>query len=251
VSKYNTAKLIWFCHSQQEQSVSKPIILVNFSVPPDVAPEFTAFFQHEFLPVMMRESPQLTNVRRYEEFGVGASLRWYNKQYLTIYQLADDEAVARADSIFENAAVESVMKRFREWNEKCLRNFSRITFVPTWAHNRRTTDDFSGPFFMWQLEMKSELDAAFQQWYQDDYLPLQIADIPTWSGCRRYTSHASDQIRHLTIFETADEPALARSVEDLRASHRIQANYEWQRRVEHAVIWQDATSFRPIMRLPD
>lgn len=199
----------------------------------------------------MQASPELDSIRRYEEFGVGASLRWYNKQYLTIYQLVDEEAVTRADAIFQSAAVESVVKRFREWKEKSLRNFSRITFVQTWAHKRRTADDFSGPFFLWQHEMKPELDADFQKWYQDEYLPLQIADIPTWSGCRRYTSHATEQVRRLTIFETADEPALARSEEDLRAPHRIQANYEWQRRVEAAVTWHDASSFRPILRLPD
>lgn len=231
--------------------MSKPIILVNFSVPPDVAPEFTTFYHHEFLPCIARESADVANIRRYEEFGVGASLRWYNKQYLTIYQLVDEEAVARADSIFQNTAVEGVIKQFRQWKDKSLRNFSRITFVPGWAHKRRTADEFSGPFFLWQLEMKPELDAEFQKWYQDEYLPLQIADIPTWSNCRRYKSHASDQTRHLTIFETADEQTLARSVEDLRAPHRIQANFEWQRRVEPAVSWHDASSFRPIFRFPD
>jgi hypothetical protein len=231
--------------------MSRPLILVNFSVPQDVAPKFTAFYHHEFLPRIMEHSPDIHNIRRFEEFGVGASLRWYNKQYLTIYQLKDSDAVAQSDAIFQNAGVEAVVKRFREWKDSSLRNFSRITFVPRWTHKRQTADDFSGPMFVWQHELKSEFDAQFQKWYQEEYLPLQIADIPSWSGCRRYISHGTEQTRHLTIFETTNEETLARAHEDLRSPHRIDANYEWQRRVEPAVIWHDATSFRPYYRWPD
>ena len=231
--------------------MSKPFILVNFSVPPDVTPQFTEFYQHEFLPAVMAASPEIANIRRYEEFGVGGTLRWYNKQYLTIYQLVDEKAIARADAIFQNTAVQSVVAKFREWKDRSLRNFSRMTFTPTWSHKRQTEELFSGPFFLWQLEMKPELDAEFQKWYQNEYLPLQVAEIPTWSSARRYQSHGTEQPRHLTFFETANEPNLLRALEDLRSAHRIQANYDWQKRVEPAVTWQDATSFRPIYRWPD
>jgi len=101
------------------------------------------------------------------------------------------------------------------------------------------------------LEMKPELDAGFQQWYEQDYLPLQVAEIPTWVGCRRYTSVGTQQSRHLTVFETSDETTLSRSLQDLRAVHRIEQNLEWQKRVEPAVTWQDASTFRPIFRWPD
>lgn len=231
--------------------MSKPLIVVNFSVPPDVAPEFTAFYHHEFLPHMAKHTPEIHSIRRYEEFGVGASLRWYNKQFLTIYQLADESAIVRSDAIFETAAVENAVKRFRDWKGKSLRNFSRMTFVPTWKHKRQIGDEFSGPMFVWQHELKPELDADFQKWYEDEYLPLQIADIPTWSSCRRYRSHGVEQVRHLTVFETTSEDTLSRCQDDLRSAHRIQANYEWQRRVEPAVLWHDATSFRPYFRWPD
>jgi hypothetical protein len=68
---------------------------------------------------------------------------------------------------------------------------------------------------------------------------------------RRYQSVGATPVRHLTFFETAHEPGLMRSLEDLRSNHRIEQNYEWQKRVEPAVSWQDASSFRPIYRLPD
>lgn len=224
---------------------------MNFSVPPDLAPEFTRFYHHEFLPTVASESPEVANIRRYEEFGVGGSLRWYNKQYLTIYQLTDLQSTDKADLIFQRPGVKQVVGHFRDWKEKSLRNFSRLTFVPTWTHARNDGEPFLGPFFLWQLEMKPEMDAEFQEWYQNKYLPLQIADIPTWRHASRYASRGAERLRHLTIFESAGEPELIRSIEDLRAAHRIQENYQWQRRVEAAVTWQDASSFRPIFRWPD
>jgi hypothetical protein len=231
--------------------MTHPMMLVSFSVPPDVTPEFTRFYHHEFLPQILHNSPELANIRRYEEFGVAGTLRWYNKQYLTFYQFVDDAAVKSADELFQRAKVESVVKRFREWKEKSLFNFDRRIFMPTWRHKRQTGQDFDGPFFLWQTEMKPKLDEEFVEWYEKTYLPLQVADLPTWSSVRRYSNTTADQTRRLTLFECANEPALLRSLEDLRSAHRIQENYDWQKRVEAAVTWQDVTSFRPIYRAPD
>ncbi len=98
--------------------------------------------------------------------------------------------------------------------------------------------------------MRPEVDVEFQEWYEQQYLPLQIAEIPTWSGAVRYKSAGREPIRHLTFFETADETTLVRCLTDLRAASRIEDNYEWQNRVEPGVSWHDATSFRPIFRFP-
>jgi hypothetical protein len=144
-----------------------------------------------------------------------------------------------------------VLKQFKEWKEKSIFNFSRITFERSWTHKRQDAEPFSGPFFLWQLEMQPEHDLEFQRWYENEYLPLQVADIPTWSSVRRYQSQGQTPVRHLTLFEAAHEPALTRSIEDLRSNHRIEQNYEWQKRVEPAVSWHDASSFRAIYRWPD
>ncbi len=123
--------------------MESPIILINFSVNPDAEAEFNRFYQHEFLPKLLKSSPEIKNIRRYEEFGVGGSLRWYNKQFLTIYQLTGAEAITKADAIFERPEVSDVVTRFREWKEKSIRNFTRITFEHTWSHSRKPAE---GPF---------------------------------------------------------------------------------------------------------
>lgn len=230
--------------------MTKAIHLVQFSVLPEKESEFNAFYHQQFLPQLHKHSPELDRIRRYEESGVGGTLRWYHKQFLTIYELKSG-AGENIDQIFERPTVQEVVKQFRTYKESALHNFSRITFQPTWAHQRQLTPSFDGPFFLWQLEMKPEMDAEFQRWYEEQYLPLQIAEIPTWTGARRFRSEKKEPVRHLTFFETRDETALARSLTDLRGGNRIEQNYEWQRRVEPAVVWHDATSFRPIYRWPD
>jgi hypothetical protein len=236
-----------------EEDMQNPIMVINFSVNPDAEPEFNQFYHGTFIPRLVKFSPEILNVRRYEESGVGGSLRWYNKQFLTIYQLKDEESLAQTDAIFERAAVVDTVKEFRQWKDKALRNFSRINFDCTWIHGRQPQDGAfaARPFFLWQLEMKPDLDADFQKWYENDYLPLQVAEIPSWVGAVRYASVGRDPIRHLTFFETADEANLSRALMDLRAPHRIEQNYQWQQRVDPAVTWHDATCFRPIYRWPD
>jgi hypothetical protein len=233
--------------------MASPIMLVNFSVAPDVETAFTKFYHHEFLPTVLSHSPEIKNVRRYEEFAFGGAARWYNKQVLTIYQLAGAEAMANSDVIFARDEVKAVVNKFREWKEKSLRNFSRITFAPSWSHARTPHEGpFVGrPFFLWQLEMRPEADAEFQKWYEQTYLPLQIAEIPTWSGAVRYKSVEREPLRHLTVFEADNEAVLSRCLVDLRSAHRIEANLDWQQRVEPFVSWHDASSFRPIFRWPD
>src|SRR5215472_17309155 len=199
--------------------MSSAIMLVVFSVPPDQEAEFHHFYHRRFLPKLLEESPAIKNVRRYEEFGLGGSGRWYNKQFLTIYQMSDLPEAKDSDSIFANPAVADVLKEFNEWKERALGNFSRISFEQTWSHPRKPHNGpfCSRPFFLWQLEMKPEFDADFQKWYEDDYLPLQVAEIPTWDGALRYQSVGREQIRRLTFFESSDESTLTRCLTDLRS----------------------------------
>ncbi|SRR5579885_1001592 len=233
--------------------MGNPLLVINFTVPPEVEPEFNRFYHYSFLTAVLEKSPEIINIRRYEEFGIGGSLPWHNKQYLTIYQLAGDDAMSKVDGIFDRPAVCQVVKEFREWKDRSLRNFSRITYRQTWTHARKPAEGaFAGrPFFLWQLEMTPELDKQFQDWYEQSYLPLQVAEIPTWAGVVRYESVGREPVRHLTFFEANDEAGLLRCLTDLRAAHRIEQNNEWQKRVEPALTWHDATSFRPIFRMPD
>lgn len=70
-------------------------MVVSLSVPPEKEAEFNAFYQHTFLAAMLRDCPEIRSIRRYEEMGTSGTLRWYDKQFLTIYEMASDERWTR------------------------------------------------------------------------------------------------------------------------------------------------------------
>lgn len=234
-------------------ALSNPIMFVSFSIAPDLEVDFTRFYQREFLPVLLRHSPQILNVRRFEEFGVSASLSWYGRQFLTIYELRSDDVMDNIDEVFANENLREVVDTFRSWKDRAIKNFVRRNYRNTWRHARGAEHKatFSGPLFLWQTEMKPAYDSDFQNWYEDDYLPVQVAEIPTWTEARRYKSVGGDTTRHLTVFECANEGQLERSLLDLRGPNRLEQNQIWHTKVMEAVSWQAASSFRPTYRWPD
>lgn len=231
---------------------ANPIMLITLSVAPEKEGEFNEFYHHRFLPAILNTAPEITTIRRYEELNISGSLRWYNKQFITIYEFANQDDVGKADEIFQRDSIKDLVTEFQNWKTNDLRNFSRVTYMPRWEHARMPADGRFGsrPFLLWSLEMKPEMDEEFQNWYENQYLPLQVADIPGWAACRRYTSVGRTPTRHITLFEALDESVLMKCLNDLRALHRTGQNREWKRRVDPAVEWHDATSFSCIYRRP-
>lgn len=231
---------------------ANPIMLITLAVAPEKEGEFNEFYHHRFLPGMLLSAPEIKTIRRYEELNVSGSLRWYNKQYITIYELENREVIDKSDEIFQRSGVKDLVTEFQNWKTNDLKNFSRISYLPRWEHERMPADGRFGnrPFLLWSLEMKAELDDQFQNWYENQYLPLQIADIPGFVAVRRYSSVGKSPVRHLTIFEAQDESALLKCLNDLRALHRTGQNREWKRRLDPAVSWHEATSFSCFYRRP-
>lgn len=221
-------------------------MVITLGVTPEKEGEFNEFYNHRFLPALLASAPEISSIRRYEEINPGGTLRWYTKQYLTIYELKNEESVNNADEVFLRPGLRELITEFQTWKKNDLRNFSRISYLQRWEYDRKPSDGNYGsrPLLLWSVELKPEFDAGFQDWYENQYLPLQLADIPEWCAARRYTSVARDQTRHLTFFESPDENELTRSMLSLRALHRVSQNREWKRRVDAQAIWHDATGFR-------
>jgi len=231
---------------------ANPIMVITLSVAPEKEGEFNEFYHHRFLPRILTSAPEIASIRRYEELNVSGSLKWYNKQYVTIYEFANREGIERSDAIFQRTEMKDLVTEFGNWKTNDLRNFSRISYNPRWEHERIPIDGrfANRPFLIWSHEMKPQYDEQFQDWYENNYLPLQVADMPNWVAVRRYSGVNREPLRHLTLFEAADETTLMKSLKDLRALHRTSQNREWKRRVDAAVDWHDATSFTCIYRRP-
>ena len=227
---------------------SKPLMIISLAVSPEKAGEFNAFYHHRFLPGILASSPQVESIKRYEEMDTRGVVKLQTKQYLTLYEMRDETSLKNSDTIFQQEGMRDLVTEFQAWKSNDLRNFSRLSFKPGWTHVKPGAEiPFSGrPLILWSVETKPEHDEEFNSWYESEYLPLQIADVPGWCAVRRYETEGSSPKRWLTFFESPDESALERSVNDQQALHRINLNRQWKRLVDTHTCWHEVASYRCI-----
>jgi len=227
-------------------------MMVTLRIAPAQEAAFNDFYHHRYIPKLLQIAPEIDAVWRYEEFGVVGSLRWFNKQFVTLYQLAEGVTPDLIESALERPGREAEKEEWGRWKESDLRDVERTCYREIYRHRREA---FGGPFasrphFRVSVETKPERTEAFNEWYHTVYLPKIIGDVPAWSSCRRYESVGRKPVRVHTIYEAESAAGLDEAFGLMRAPHRYESNADWDRWVGDAIAWQDATSFRPILRYP-
>jgi hypothetical protein len=238
--------------------MTNEMIVVCLTVAPEDEAEFTDFYHHRYIPKLLGLFPEIASVRRYVEHNVDGTLRYYAKQQLTFYKLADGVDGTRCVAELKTrAGREAEIIEWAAWAKDRLRGLeSACPYRQRYEHRRTPPNGtfFDGPFFMVSVETRPESKERFERWYEEIYLPRNVADVPLWSGCRRYESVGRSPGRQLTIYETADTESLAGALEQMRAPHRMAENAswkDWDSGVDPAIVNEDATSFRPVFRYPD
>jgi hypothetical protein len=235
---------------------AKPLMIVSLTVDPEKEAEFNSFYHHRYIPKLLSVVPEIVSARRYEEFNVEGSLRWYVRQYLTIYEIASDDAIPAAIEGLGRPGREAEREEWERWSTSHLHKIERHCYRARYAHRRTPPDGaFAGrPFFMVSVELREEARVDFDRWYESEYLPANLAEVPTWAACRRYSSVDRVPARHLTIYEAPSSAGLSECLGLMRAPWRLAENASWQRwdrGTGPAISWEDAASFRPIYRFPD
>lgn len=234
------------------------LIVVCLAVAPEDEAEFTAFYHHRYIPKLMSLFPEIASARRYVEHNVDGTLRYYAKQQMTLYQLREDADATDVLAEFSTrSGREAERSEWAHWAKHRLHNLQpACVYRERYTHPRTPPNGgvFVGPFFMVSVETRPELKDRFEHWYERTYLPCNVADVPLWSGCRRYESVGRAPRRQLTIYEAADTTSLAGALEQMRAPHRMAENAswkDWDTGTDPAILDEDATSFRQILRYPD
>lgn len=234
------------------------MIVVSLTVAPEDEADFTDFYHHRYIPKLLALFPEIDSARRYVEHNVDGSLRYYAKQQLTFYHLAQDvDATSLMKELKTRAGREAERTEWATWSEHRLRNLeSACVYRQRYVHRRTPPNSlsFSGPFFMVSVETRPESKERFERWYEETYLPCNVADVPLWTGCRRYESIGRSPGRQLTIYEAADTASLSGALEQMRAPHRMAQNAswkDWDSGADPAILDEDATSFRQVFRYPD
>jgi len=252
-------------------STSAPLMIVSFSVDAAKQADFDRFYHHQFLPKLLSISPEIKNIARYQADGVTAA-NTVAGQYLTVYELANSDALKQTEQIFERTGFAEELAQFKEWKKSALTNFSRTNYQPIYEHERRSFNGHFGrcPMLFFSSEMKIQDADAFRQWYQLSYLPRLMADVPTISGCRRYSAWSNSSpeasgdkssgdkpsskdkaVQYITVMESVDEITLSHSIERMAVPHRSVENEGMQKWLDSAVSFTATNTFRPIFCLPE
>lgn len=237
---------------------SKAIIIVSLGVTAEKEAEFNEFYHHNYIPTLMKVIPEIESARRYQEHNVDGTLRYYNKQFLTIYECSSGvNAQLVLNAVKERPGREKEKKEWDKFKTNGLQHVeSACIYTQRYQHPRGMGNDHFGshPFFMVSVEVIPEKMIIFDDWYEKIYLPRNLADVPTWTACCRYTSQGRATSRQLTLYEAQDLSSLQQSLELMRAPHRLKENASWKQwdtGSNPAITWEDATSFKPIFRFPD
>ncbi|GAB4184678.1 MAG: hypothetical protein Tsb0015_00960 [Simkaniaceae bacterium] len=223
------------------------LIIDQIRIAPKEEAAFNAFLHHEYLPALLK-NPEISCIRRYEEFGTKGSLAWFNKSFLTIYELSSAQNL---DDLTKEIP-EKLQMEMRKYQTEKFRFFSRNRYREIYVHERKAINGPFGsrPFFVVTVEAEGQKQKEFQTWYDEKYLPKTMADIPMWCACRRYASVGRQPAHYHTIYEAENIWDLERGFELLRAAYRFGSNTEWESWVGPAITFQNAASFQPIFRRP-
>lgn len=230
----------------------KPIMVVGLRIAPEKEADFNEFYHHRYIPQLLKVIPEFVSARRYEEYGVAGSLQWFTKRFLTISEFASEAAIETGLDGLTRPGREAEREEWDRWKASELKDLTRVVYHETYRHEREQWGGSFGnrPFFIVTVEVKPEAESEFRGWYEGEYLPKIMADVPTWAACRRYTSVGLTPVRYHTIYEALSQSDLDRCFELMRSPHRYGSNADWDRWVGPVITYQDATSYRPIYRRP-
>lgn len=230
------------------------MIVVAFRLDVEKEAPFSEFYHHRYIPNLMRDVPTIKSARRYQEHHVTGSLKYYSKQFLTIFECDSPQEVLKA--LHGRSGRADDQAEWQKWQAEAIRDLEPpCVYRERWVHPRLPLGGNFGsrPFFMVSVELRPEDEQRFHDWYEKDYLPKNVADVPSWVGCRRYSSEGRQPARHLAIYEAADLPGLDESLDAMRAPYRMAENMSWKQwdsGDRPAITWEDAATFRPIFRRP-
>lgn len=230
----------------------RPLVVESFRLDVEQEAPFSAFYHHRHLPAVLRDAGGVRSAWRYQEHQVTGSLRYYRKQFLTIYEC---ETPGHGEALIELLHGQARDGGLAGWAPSMSDVEPPRLYLERWAHPRAPLDGiFAGrPFFMVSVELRPGAEPAFHDWYETEYLPRNVADVPGWVACRRYCSAGRQPARHLAIYEAADLHGLDESLEAMRAPFRLEENMSWKKwdtGPAAAIVWEDAAMFRPIFRRP-
>jgi hypothetical protein len=223
------------------------ILLVSLTVAQEHEAEFNDFYHHAYIPKFLQVIPEFCTARRYVSTG-DAQMR----QYLSLYEFASPDVVDAGMAAMDRPGREAERSTFHDWETNHVQGVQSVVYSETYRHSREPADGAWGrrPMYLVTYQVRPEMEPAFSAWYESDYIPHLMADVPGYAACRRYASRGSDPQTYLTVYEIASLPEVDVALADMGAPWRTSQNRAWHHWEEAAVPVIAANVFRLIFSRP-
>ena len=76
--------------------VGRPLVVASFRLDVEQEAPFSEYYNHRYLPGLMRDVPALRSAWRYQEHHVAGSLKYYRKQFFTIFECETQQTAEQA-----------------------------------------------------------------------------------------------------------------------------------------------------------
>jgi len=133
-----------------------PIMIVSLRIAPEKEVEFNEFYHPRYIPKLLEVVPEIRVARRYEEYGVAGSLKWFTKRFLTVCEIASEDVLTAAIEGLSRPGREAERAEWNMWKASYLKDLSRVVHRQIYAHDRVPYD---GAFSV-SREPSSDLAAA-------------------------------------------------------------------------------------------
>jgi hypothetical protein len=224
---------------------STTIMIVDLSVDSTRQTQFDNFYQDFYIPEFLKAVPEIVSARRYAHPDILDAFDQVSARFLTIYELASDNAIDNIEKAISRSAHQKASDQFKVWKKDGLTNFSRAFYREVYRHPRQETNGCWGNHSLYAFEwaIKPDFLGNAIQWYVDEYVDTLMSNMPSLLACRIYLSMKFDFCNFLTIFEVAKlEPSADFSNEALPDAWRV-AYRNW---VEQALAQHSTLTLKPI-----
>ena len=90
-----------------------------------------------------------------------------------------------------------------------------------------------------RLIIKPEHDAEFNAWYEGEYIPKLMREVPHFTAVRRYEGDFNGQTLYVTYYDCTTE-TLALAIAEMRSLERAEDNAEFYRWKDRAITLHES-----------
>ena len=101
-----------------------------------------------------------------------------------------------------------------------------------------------------RLVIKPELEAEFNAWYEGEYIPKLMREVPHFTAMRRYDGDFDGQKLYVTDYDCTSE-TLALAIAEMRAPSRAEDNAAFYRWKDRAITLHESVQLVQRLAIPD